>query len=175
VSDAELEALEWAACTTSARSASRLVLLKQERLTRDERASMNAHPVPGAEIIGRSSLAPGCRSSPPPRVVQRSGYPDRLVGDDLPPGPILHVADAFEAMTAARPYRMTPLTPEHALAELRKFGGIQFDPAVVEAFTRTRWGRDLADPGRPQPRQVPLIGSVAGGIGPAAASGARPA
>ena len=39
-------------------------------------------------------------------------------------------------MTAQRPYRMTPLTPEQALAELRKFAGIQFDPAVVDAFVR---------------------------------------
>jgi hypothetical protein len=73
---------------------------------------------------------------------------------------------------------MTPLTPEQALAELRKFGGIQFDPTVVEAFTRTRWARDVADPGRPQPRQVPLIGKAAGGAGgagPAPAPGARPA
>ena len=41
---------------------------------------------------------------------------------------------AFEAMTAKRPYRMTPLTNEQALAELRKFAGIQFDPVMVDAF-----------------------------------------
>ena len=70
------------------------------------------------------------------------------MGDEIPRlARILHVADAFEAMTAARPYRMTPLTPEQALAELRKFGGIQFDPDVVDAFIRTKWARDLADPG----------------------------
>ena len=40
-------------------------------------------------------------------------------------------------MTAARPYRMTPLTAEQALAELRKFAGVQFDPVVVDAFVRT--------------------------------------
>ena len=39
-------------------------------------------------------------------------------------------------MTAARPYRMTPLTQEVALNELRKWSGIQFDPRVVAAFER---------------------------------------
>ena len=51
-------------------------------------------------------------------------------------------------MTAQRPYRMTPLTAEQALAELRKFAGIQFDPAVVDAFVRTTWVDGVQDPGR---------------------------
>ena len=71
---------------------------------------------------------------------------------------VLHVADSFEAMTAARPYRMTPLTPEQAIAELRKFAGIQFDPKVVDAFVQTHWAEGVADPGRTiQPRPIPLI------------------
>ena len=65
-------------------------------------------------------------------------------------------------MTAARPYRMTPLTPEQALAELRKFGGIQFDPDIVDAFVKTKWARELPDPGRAEIRDVPLIGQAAG-------------
>ena len=72
------------------------------------------------------------------------------------------MADAFEAMTAARPYRMTPLTPEQALAELRKFAGVQFDPVVVDAFVRTPHVDGVADPGRPAgPRQIPLIAQAA--------------
>jgi HD-GYP domain-containing protein (c-di-GMP phosphodiesterase class II) len=68
------------------------------------------------------------------------------------------VADAFEAMTAARPYRMTPLTNEQALAELRKFAGVQFDPEVVDAFVRTHWANDVRDPGRRiEPRPIPLL------------------
>ena len=62
---------------------------------------------------------------------------------------ILHVADAFEAMTAARPYRMTPLTAEQALGELRKFAGVQFDPEVVDAFVRTTWVDDVRTPAAP--------------------------
>jgi HD-GYP domain-containing protein (c-di-GMP phosphodiesterase class II) len=80
---------------------------------------------------------------------------------------ILHVADAFEAMTAARPYRMTPLTAEQALSELRKFAGIQFDPVVVDAFVKTHYVHDVPDAGRhvqlpPQP--IPLIGQAAAHI-----------
>ena len=59
-------------------------------------------------------------------------------------------------MTAKRPYRMTPLTAEQALAELRKFAGIQFDPEVVDAFVRTSWVdgiriRAVANPMRAPP------------------------
>ena len=116
------------------------VLLKQDRLNREERMMMNSHPVLGAQII-----APVTKLAPELPIIRHhhewyngSGYPDRLIGDEIPKlARILHVADAFEAMTAARPYRMTPLTTEQALAELRKFAGVQFDPVVVDAFVRT--------------------------------------
>ena len=169
VSDDELEALEWGGLLHDIGKIGvpDSVLLKQERLTREERTTMNSHPVLGAEIIG-----PVTHLAPELPIIRHhhewfngSGYPDRLVGDRIPKlARILHVADAFEAMTAARPYRMTPLSPEQALAELRKFGGIQFDPAVVDAFVRTEWARGLADPGRGEVRDVPLIGQAAGSM-----------
>ena len=112
---------------------------------------MNAHPVLGAQII-----APVTKLAPELPIIRHhhewyngSGYPDRLIGDEIPKlARVLHVADAFEAMTAARPYRMTPLTTEQALGELRKFAGIQFDPVVVDAFVRTPWVDGVPDPGR---------------------------
>jgi HD-GYP domain-containing protein (c-di-GMP phosphodiesterase class II) len=82
------------------------------------------------------------------------------------------VADAFEAMTAARPYRMTPLTTEQALGELRKFAGIQFDPVVVDAFVKTHHVEGVPDPGRTtQPRAIPLIGQAANRMPTAAPGG----
>jgi HD superfamily phosphohydrolase YqeK len=166
VSDDELEALEWGGLLHDIGKigVSDAVLLKKERLTRDERAQMNLHPVLGAEII-----APVHKLKPEIPIIRHhhewfngSGYPDRLVADEIPKlARILHVADAFEAMTAARPYRMTPLTPQQALAELRKYGGIQFDPDVVAAFVRTQWVTDVPDPGRPEIRDVPMIGKAA--------------
>jgi putative nucleotidyltransferase with HDIG domain len=175
VGEAELEALEWGGLLHDVGKIGvpDNVLLKQDRLTRDERMIMNAHPVLGAQII-----APVTKLAPELPIIRHhhewyngSGYPDRLIGDEIPKlARILHVADAFEAMTAARPYRMTPLTPEQALAELRKFAGIQFDPAVVDAFVRTPWVDGVADAGRrAEPRPIPLIGQAAGRMSNASA------
>ncbi|MEA2519109.1 MAG: hypothetical protein QOF49_1189 [Chloroflexota bacterium] len=167
VSASELEALEWGGLLHDVGKIGvpDSVLLKSDRLTRDERMQMNAHPVLGAQII-----APVTKLAPELPIIRHhhewyngSGYPDRLIGDEIPKlARILHVADAFEAMTAQRPYRMTPLTAEQALHELRKFAGIQFDPTVVDAFVRTQWVQGVSDPGRrEEPRQIPLIGQVA--------------
>ncbi|HEV8054704.1 MAG: HD-GYP domain-containing protein [Chloroflexi bacterium] len=175
VSEAELEALEWGGLLHDVGKIGvpDAVLLKQERLNREERMIMNAHPVLGAEII-----APVTKLAPELPIIRHhhewyngSGYPDRLIGDEIPKlARILHVADAFEAMTAARPYRMTPLTPEQALAELRKFAGIQFDPAVVDAFVRTEWVDGVSDPGRlVELRPIPLLAQAAGRMTQAAA------
>jgi HD-GYP domain-containing protein (c-di-GMP phosphodiesterase class II) len=46
---------------------------------------------------------------------------------------VLAIADAFDAMTSNRPYRMA-LTQEEAFRELRYGAGTQFDPSMVEAF-----------------------------------------
>jgi hypothetical protein len=167
VGSSELEALEWGGLLHDVGKIGvpDNVLLKTDRLTRDERMTMNAHPVLGAQII-----APVTKLAPELPIIRHhhewyngSGYPDRLIGDEIPKlARILHVADAFEAMTAQRPYRMTPLTPEQALGELRKFAGIQFDPAVVDAFVRTDWVHGVSDPGRrEEPRQIPLIAHAA--------------
>ncbi len=142
------------------------VLLKPDRLTRDERMLMNSHPVLGAQII-----APVTKLAPELPIIRHhhewyngSGYPDRLLGEEIPKlARVLHVADAFEAMTAARPYRMKPLTSEQALGELRKFAGIQFDPEIVDAFVKTDWVEGVPDPGREvEPRPVPMLATVAG-------------
>ena len=160
VNDHELEALEWGGLLHDVGKIGvpDRVLLKPERLNREERMLMNSHPVLGAQII-----APVSKLAPELPIIRHhhewyngSGYPDRLMGDEIPKlARILHVADAFEAMTAARPYRMTPLTNEQALAELRKFAGVQFDPVVVDAFVKTRHADGVPDPGRPaSPRQI---------------------
>ena len=167
VNDGELEALEWGGLLHDVGKIGvpDAVLLKQDRLNREERMFMNAHPVLGAQII-----APVTKLAPELPIIRHhhewyngSGYPDRLIGDEIPKlARILHVADAFEAMTAARPYRMTPLTNEQALAELRKFAGVQFDPVVVDAFVRTSHVDGVPDPGRSTgPRQIPLITQAA--------------
>jgi HD-GYP domain-containing protein (c-di-GMP phosphodiesterase class II) len=165
--EAEIEALEWGGLLHDIGKIGvpDSVLLKQEKLTRDERALMNRHPVIGANIIAHVG-----RLAPELPIIRHhhewyngSGYPDRLIGDEIPKlARVLHVADAFEAMTAARPYRMRPLSREQAIAELRKFSGVQFDPVIVDAFMRTTWAKDVADAGRPtESRPVPLLAQAA--------------
>ncbi len=65
-----------------------------------------------------------------------SGYPQGLAGEDIPLGcRVLAVVDAWESMTAGRPYR-PPRRREEAIDELKREAGRQFDPAVVEALSR---------------------------------------
>jgi diguanylate cyclase (GGDEF)-like protein len=65
-----------------------------------------------------------------------SGYPNGLTGEEIPLGArIILVADAFEAITADRPYRKAQ-SADAALAELRRNSGSQFDPDVVAALAR---------------------------------------
>ena len=174
--DSQLEALEWGGLLHDVGKIGvpDAVLLKAERLSKDERMVMNSHPVLGAQII-----SPVQRLAPELPIIRHhhewyngSGYPDRLIGDEIPLlARILHVADAFEAMTAARPYRMTPLTAEQALSELRKFAGIQFDPVVVDAFVKTHYVEDVPDAGRhAQLRPIPLLGQAAASM----VGGSRP-
>ncbi|MBN1761303.1 MAG: HD domain-containing protein [Chitinispirillaceae bacterium] len=65
-----------------------------------------------------------------------NGYPDGLRGEQIPLGArILHVADAFEAMTSNRPYRNS-LGRTEAIRRLREESGKQFDPSIIAAFMR---------------------------------------
>ncbi len=182
LSESELEQLEWAGLLHDIGKIGirDSVLLKPEKLTREERMLMNEHPVKGEEILRDVDQLAAER----PLIRHHhewyngSGYPDRLIGDQIPLlARVLHVADAFEAMTASRPYRPVPLTAAEAHEELRRYAGIQFDPMVVEAFGRTRTAaqasEESGDPGEPEQRTptVPTLGQVAA----ARASNSRPA
>lgn len=63
------------------------------------------------------------------------GYPNGLQGERIPlASRIILVADAFDAITADRPYRRGR-APSEALRILRQFQGSQFDPRVVVTLT----------------------------------------
>jgi len=63
-----------------------------------------------------------------------SGYPDALVGDEMPmPVRIMALADTFDAMTSARPYR-DPLSLGSALSDLVRMTPLKYDPSVVQAL-----------------------------------------
>ena len=112
------------------------VLTKPGRLDDWELAEIRAHPVEGIWLLsGVASLAPAL-----PFVLfhherwDGAGYPTRRAGEAIPiQGRILAVADAFDAMTSARPYRPT-MSAFDAADEVLRCAGSQFDPHVVDAF-----------------------------------------
>jgi HD-GYP domain-containing protein (c-di-GMP phosphodiesterase class II) len=64
------------------------------------------------------------------------GYPFSLEGSAIPlEARIFAVVDSYDAMTSDRPYRKA-MSHDVALGEIQKNAGRQFDPGVVQAFTR---------------------------------------
>jgi putative nucleotidyltransferase with HDIG domain len=64
-----------------------------------------------------------------------TGYPGGLIGEHIPLGArIIALADSYDSMTSARPYRK-PLSPGEARNELLKCSGKQFDPGLVSLFS----------------------------------------
>jgi HD-GYP domain-containing protein (c-di-GMP phosphodiesterase class II) len=112
------------------------LLFKPGKLTGEEMERVREHPVTGARIV--QGLAHYQKGVPLIRHhhewIDGSGYPDGLRGDEIPLGArILAVADAYDAMTADRPYRKA-LPKEEALKRLVAGAGTQFDSVVVQAF-----------------------------------------
>ena len=112
------------------------ILDKPGPLDEDEWSYIRRHTLIGERILAAApALAPAARlvRSSHERLDGR-GYPDGLEGEQIPLGArIIAVCDAFEAMTADRPYRKA-MSVEYALSELRACAGTHFDPAVVDAL-----------------------------------------
>ena len=114
------------------------VLNKPANLSPEEREMIKAHPVVGAQILGPvrtfSKHVAGIRHHH--EMYDGSGYPDHLKGKEIPlAARIVCLADAFDAMTSTRPYRVG-LPLESALQEMQKMSGLQFCPECVDAFIR---------------------------------------
>jgi HD-GYP domain-containing protein (c-di-GMP phosphodiesterase class II) len=126
------------------------VLQKTGKLTEEEYAAIQLHPMRGLDIvreIGFLDEALAGIMHHHERIDGR-GYPMGLAGDEIPEfARILAVADAFDSMTSTRSYRGARPVAE-AVAELRKWAGRQFDPAFVDAFVaaiiREGWQRPEA-------------------------------
>jgi putative nucleotidyltransferase with HDIG domain len=112
------------------------ILRKNGPLTTAEFEQIKRHPGLGARILRQVPfLAPHLaivelhHERPDGR-----GYPYGLRAADIPlAARIVHVADAFDAMTSARAYRAARAASE-AFEELERCSGTQFDPACVEAL-----------------------------------------
>jgi diguanylate cyclase (GGDEF)-like protein/putative nucleotidyltransferase with HDIG domain len=111
------------------------ILHKPGALDDDEWREIRRHPEIGALILEHANLpdiAAWVRAHH--ERVDGGGYPDGLAGAAIPAeARVLAVADAYEAMTADRPYRRS-LAPREAEAELRRMAGTQFDGEVVDAL-----------------------------------------
>ncbi len=118
------------------------ILRKPGRLTNEEFDVIKRHPVDGAELVralGDDQLISIVRHHH--ERLDGTGYPDRLVGEQIPIGArIISVADTFDAITSARPYRPAR-AHKKALDILKYEAGTQLDPAVVKAFCAIYSGR----------------------------------
>lgn len=114
------------------------ILLKPGKLDDNEWHVMREHPETGADILSNSRY----------EVIQLaekialmhhekwdgSGYPKGISGEDIPlECRIIPVADVFDALTTARPYKKA-WAVEDAVEEIKNCSGSHFDPKVVEAF-----------------------------------------
>ena len=113
------------------------VLKKPGTLTDEEWVEMRRHPELGARILHHANLRDiSSWVLAHHERIDGCGYPHGLAGHAIPlEARILAVADAYEAMTADRPYRAA-LGHDAAQKELLACAGTQFDPLVVEAFLR---------------------------------------
>lgn len=112
------------------------ILAKPGKLTAEERAIMESHPIKGAELVRISSQL---RDTVEPirhhhEAWDGSGYPDALAGEAIPVfARIIAIADTIDAMASDRPYRRG-LSAEKIRAEVVRMSGIQFDPEMLEAL-----------------------------------------
>ncbi len=112
------------------------VIRKPDALDDEERRLMMRHPEAGARIVGQIRALREAADMIRTHHWQPDGrgYPAGLTESEVPVGArIIHVCDAFDAMTSDRPYRKG-LPEARALAELRRHAGAQFDPEIVEAL-----------------------------------------
>ena len=131
------------------------ILLKKDKLDGMEWDTMRSHPLIGHEILKGSAskyvrmgslIALGHHEK-----YDGSGYPNGLVSDHIALcARVVAVADVYDALTSARPYKKA-WTSEEAFEFLRQQRGKHFDPHLVDAFSGVlgeveRIQQELRDP-----------------------------
>jgi putative two-component system response regulator len=114
------------------------ILLKPGKLDREEWEIMKQHTTIGAQIL-QGSDAEYIKVAEVIALTHHekwdgSGYPKRLKGSQIPlPGRIVAVADVFDALVSARPYK-EPLSVEESFDIIEDDRGSHFDSDIVDAF-----------------------------------------
>ena len=130
-----------ASCTTFGKIGIRDdVLSKPGKLTAEEQAHIQQHVTIGYAILADlrqiRNLLPGVLYHH--ERYDGRGYPDGLVGEKIPLlARIFAVADSYDAMTTARPYR-DPMALAKVEQIITEGAGTQWDARVVDAFNRCR-------------------------------------
>lgn len=114
------------------------VLHKQGELSPDEWALMRKHTLIGQRVLDAApalgQVAELVRSTH--ERWDGTGYPDGRAGSAIPLGSrVILICDAYNAMVEGRSYRPA-ISSEQAIEELRAGAGTQFDPELVETFTK---------------------------------------
>ena len=111
-------------------------ILKAEVLSDEDWAVIRRHPQDGATLVGRlDGYGPVADAILYHHErVDGAGYPAGLIGSEIPlASRIIAVCSTYDTMTARETYR-SPMTPQDAIAELRRVAGIQLDGRFVELF-----------------------------------------
>jgi putative nucleotidyltransferase with HDIG domain len=116
------------------------VLTKPGKLTDEERAIMNQHPVDGARIILESDEDLGMAATVAYEhhvMLNGGGYPTLHYGRECTMASrLVHVCDVYDALSTRRPYR-DAWPSEKTMSYLEERAGTEFDPDLVAAFMRT--------------------------------------
>jgi putative nucleotidyltransferase with HDIG domain len=113
-------------------------ILHAEILSDEDWAVVRRHPQEGATLVGRlDGYGPVADAILYHHEhVDGSGYPAGLIGNEIPlASRILAVCNVYDTLTARDSYR-SPMTPQDAIAELRRVAGRQLDAEIVDAFIR---------------------------------------
>ena len=122
------------------------ILLKPDGLTGTEFEIIKTHTLIGTQIVAAMKEGyPSTILNMALEIIRShhecwdgSGYPNQLVGTAIPlSARIMAVADVYDALTSARPYK-SPCSSSEAYDIILKGSGSHFDPMVISAFAKCR-------------------------------------